>query len=68
MTQVSNTDDRNLLAATVFYGKTVQNVDCSTVNCWRFTFEDGTTAEIWADDMVFTPFGNIPGLVLKVGP
>jgi hypothetical protein len=43
-------------------GKTVQSIDNQSVNVLRLTFTDGTSVELWAEDAVYTPMGNIPGI------
>lgn len=43
-------------------GKTIQAISNESVNVLRLTFTDGTTLELWAEDAVYTPMGNIPGI------
>lgn len=47
-------------------GKTVKFLDCETsVNSWFLHFTDGTAVEIFAEQAIRTPFGNIPGLFIQ---
>ena len=43
-------------------GKAVQSIQNDSVNVLRLTFTDGTSVELWAEDAVYTPMGNIPGI------
>lgn len=43
-------------------GKTIKTVENDSVNVLRLTFTDGTSVELWAEDAVYTPMGNIPGI------
>lgn len=33
----------------LFKGKTIESVDDSTMNVWRFHFTDGTVQSVWAE-------------------
>ncbi len=46
-------------------GKTIKSVENDSVNVLRLTFTDGTTVELWAEDAVYTPMGNIPGIFVE---
>lgn len=46
-------------------GKTIQSAVTTSVNVVKLTFTDGTRAELWAEDAVYTPFGNIPGILIE---
>lgn len=43
-------------------GKTIKSIENDSVNVLRLTFTDGTSVELWAEDAVYTPMGNIPGI------
>lgn len=43
-------------------GKTVKSFDNNSVNVVKLEFTDGTSLELWAEDAVYTPMGNIPGI------
>lgn len=47
-------------------GKTIApgGVDTSCVNVIKLTFADGTKLDLWAEDAVWTPAGNIPGILV----
>jgi hypothetical protein len=65
---VSMTDQKRQEAVNkTFQGKTIKSVEASAVNAWTFFFTDGTSVKLWAEDAVYTPYGNIPGLVLGEG-
>ena len=46
-------------------GKTVQSIDNKSVNVLKLTFTDGTELELWAEDVVHTDFGDIPGFLVE---
>jgi len=46
-------------------GKTIKSIDNGSVNVLRLTFTDGTSLELWAEDAVYTPMGNIPGIFVE---
>lgn len=43
-------------------GKTVKSIDNNAVNVLKLSFTDGTHLELWAEDAVYTPAGNIAGI------
>lgn len=43
-------------------GKTIESIENSSINVLRLKFTDGTSVELWAEDAVYTPAGNIPGI------
>lgn len=43
-------------------GKTIESIENDSVNVLRLKFTDGTSVELWAEDAVYTPMGNIPGI------
>ena len=45
-------------------GKTVKSIDNKAVNVLRISFTDDSTLELWAEDTVYTQFGNIPGILV----
>lgn len=49
-------------------GRTIQSVQNDSVNVVRLIFTDGSVAELWAEDIVFTANGNIPGILLEDNP
>lgn len=50
------------LEPTDVVGKTIKSMENDSVNVLRLTFTDGTSVELWAEDAVYTPMGNIPGI------
>lgn len=46
-------------------GKTIKSVDASVVNVVKLTFTDNSVLEVWAEDVVSTSFGNIPGILIE---
>lgn len=53
------------LQGTDLVGKTISKLDTTTVNCVTIFFTDGTSASLWAEDAVMTPYGNIPGIFIE---
>lgn len=53
------------LVASDLEGKTITSVDTTAVNVIKIMFTDGTSLDIWAEDAVYTPFGNIPGFSVE---
>lgn len=53
------------LQETDLVGKTVVKLDTTAVNCVTIFFADGTSAKLWAEDAVMTPYGNIPGIFIE---
>jgi hypothetical protein len=45
-----------------FEGKTISGVDSSSVNVLKLSFTDGTALELWAEDVLYTEAGYIPGI------
>lgn len=43
-------------------GKTIQSIDNTSVNVLKLTFTDGSKLELWAEQAVSTPYGEIPGI------
>lgn len=52
--------------ASDFVGKTIESFHKDSVNCMSFIFTDGTRVEVWAEDEVFTPCGNVPGFFVEI--
>lgn len=46
-------------------GKTVVSIDAGACNVVRLHFSDGTKLEMWAEDVVQTSYGNIPGILVE---
>lgn len=46
-------------------GKTIVAMDNKSANVLWLKFSDGTSAELWAEEGVYTPFGNIPGIFIE---
>jgi hypothetical protein len=46
-------------------GKTIRSIEHNSVNVLKLTFTDGTTLELWAEDAVYTPYGNIAGFYVE---
>jgi hypothetical protein len=43
-------------------GKTIKAINNQSVNVLKLEFTDGTSLELWAEDSVYTQYGNIPGI------
>jgi len=54
-----NLEDKDLI------GKTIKSYDNKSVNVLKLEFTDGTKLELWAEDAVYTPMGNIPGIFVE---
>jgi hypothetical protein len=48
-----------------FVGKTITSVNIGCVNVIHFTFSDGTNLSLWAEDVITTSAGNIPGFLVS---
>ena len=48
-------------------GKTVKSIDAVPANVLTLFFTDGTSLELWAEDAVYTEYGNIPGILVEDG-
>jgi hypothetical protein len=43
-------------------GKTVKSMDVSDINVVRLTFADDTVLDVWAENVIHTYAGSIPGI------
>jgi len=46
-------------------GKTIKSINKKAVNSWTIVFTDGSKYRLFAEDAVYTPHGNIPGLFVR---
>lgn len=46
-------------------GKTIKSCDATSANVLKLTFTDDSTLELWAEDVVNTQYGNIPGILVE---
>jgi hypothetical protein len=46
-------------------GKTIKSIDNTSVNVLKLTFTDDSTAVLWVEDIVLTPWGNVAGLLIE---
>lgn len=53
------------LQETDLVGKTIARLDTTSVNHVTIFFTDGSSAGLWAEDAIFTPYGNISGIFIE---
>lgn len=46
-------------------GKTIKSIEHDAANVLKLTFTNGSTLELWAEDVVRTNFGSIPGILVQ---
>jgi hypothetical protein len=46
-------------------GKTIKSIDNTSVNVLKLTFTDDSTAVLWVEDIVLTPWGNVAGILIE---
>ncbi len=46
-------------------GKSIKEIDCNSINYLKLTFSDNTILELYAENAVYTPCGNIPGILVE---
>ena len=45
-------------------GKTITNVSELATNYVKLHFADGNELDLWAEDAIYTQYGNIPGILV----
>lgn len=53
------------LEKTDLVGKTIKNIDITSINHLILHFTDGTFSSLWAEDAISTQYGNIPGIFIS---
>ena len=48
-------------------GKTIKSVDVESVNFLKIDFTDGTTLDLWTEDVVHTQVGTVAGIFVDDG-